>query len=458
MKCAETPQKKYYPLQVGLFGIAAIALLTSGYWLTKPSLIHAQAGAEENQSTQDQNGYPINPDAGTSANDAAADSSAPTATPDNSKVSDDSATTGETLPTVTNTNKLANGNIVTTYSDGGVLTTDSNGNIVSYVSGTGTGSSASGSADTVASSLLLSNGNRQTTYASGAVVITDPRGNVLSYVPAASSAGDAATGNASFPIFKFASVPNMISGALGNWGTLFPKLVQFIQYAAELVFAVLIIIGGVMYQSSFGDEESTKRARKLLLNSIIGLFIILAAQGIALMALSIAGVSSFGAYIPSVPLGKLNNPNNILPVIINFIQYAAELAFVALIIVGGITYQSSFGDEESTKRARKLILDAVIGLFIVLAAQGTAAFIIKQTGASSFNTYIPQYPFGGLLYSSATTTPSQTTTTKPAPTATPESSASPTTDNSNTLKPESAATPGTVNAAKDLISGDLTRF
>ena len=77
------------------------------------------------------------------------------------------------------------------------------------------------------------------------------------------------------------------------------------------------------------------------------------------------------------------NANTIIKTIFSVVTVVGIILFVVLLLIGGIQYLGSFGNEESTKTARKLILDAVVGLFIVLAAGGVAQFVLQQFGVDN---------------------------------------------------------------------------
>lgn len=59
---------------------------------------------------------------------------------------------------------------------------------------------------------------------------------------------------------------------------------------------------------------------------------------------------------------------------------ASAAIFLIILIIGGITYLSSSGNEEGTGKAKKMMLDAVIGLAIVLAVWGIGTWVLKQVG------------------------------------------------------------------------------
>ena len=86
--------------------------------------------------------------------------------------------------------------------------------------------------------------------------------------------------------------------------------------------------------------------------------------------------------IPNAVTTNLNS-SNILQTIFQGITLAAVILFVILLVIGGIQYLGSFGNEEATTKARKLILDAIVGLFIVLAAGGIASLVFTQLGIST---------------------------------------------------------------------------
>lgn len=62
--------------------------------------------------------------------------------------------------------------------------------------------------------------------------------------------------------------------------------------------------------------------------------------------------------------------------IFEIIIIVAGVAFVALFFVGGVMYLTSLGNEDGTKKARQLMLDAVIGLVIVVIAWSAGNWVL----------------------------------------------------------------------------------
>lgn len=66
---------------------------------------------------------------------------------------------------------------------------------------------------------------------------------------------------------------NITAQTGGITGTILSVL-RFALSLAAVVALVVLVIGGLMYILSFGDEDASKRAKRLIFNTIIGLIII----------------------------------------------------------------------------------------------------------------------------------------------------------------------------------------
>lgn len=72
----------------------------------------------------------------------------------------------------------------------------------------------------------------------------------------------------------------------------------------------------------------------------------------------------------------------LIDAIINFIYYIGVSIFTIMAIVAGFLFMSSGGDPAKTKKAKDMLLYAVVGLFIVLLAKGIISMIRLIIGAS----------------------------------------------------------------------------
>ena len=82
---------------------------------------------------------------------------------------------------------------------------------------------------------------------------------------------------------------------------------------------------------------------------------------------------SSGNCVPS--LASLSDIWFVVAAVIEILLHIAALAAVAMVIYGGITYTVSMGNPETTGKAKKIILDAFIGLLISISASIIVAFL-----------------------------------------------------------------------------------
>lgn len=64
--------------------------------------------------------------------------------------------------------------------------------------------------------------------------------------------------------------------------------------------------------------------------------------------------------------------------IINIFLSIMGVLFVILMVYGGYTWMTSYGAEAKVTKAKNLIVDAVIGLIIVMAAYAISSFIVGR--------------------------------------------------------------------------------
>jgi lysylphosphatidylglycerol synthetase-like protein (DUF2156 family) len=66
--------------------------------------------------------------------------------------------------------------------------------------------------------------------------------------------------------------------------------------------------------------------------------------------------------------GGATNLSSLILSVINIILALAGLIAVLVLIIGGFRYVTSFGNEEVTGQAKKMILNAIIGIIIIILA------------------------------------------------------------------------------------------
>lgn len=105
--------------------------------------------------------------------------------------------------------------------------------------------------------------------------------------------------------------------------------------------------------------------------ALIGLLVLVALPQIAAAQLSINTPSS---------VSRFSSLSEIIPRMFNIAVGVSGIIFVVLLLLGGVQYLVSFGQEEAVTKARKLMLNAFIGLVIVITSWGIGNYVLQLLG------------------------------------------------------------------------------
>lgn len=73
-----------------------------------------------------------------------------------------------------------------------------------------------------------------------------------------------------------------------------------------------------------------------------------------------------------------SNPEQLAINVVNWILGILALIAVIMILIGGFRWMTAGGNEEKVESAKKLLIAALIGLVIILAAWGLAVYAINN--------------------------------------------------------------------------------
>lgn len=139
-----------------------------------------------------------------------------------------------------------------------------------------------------------------------------------------------------------------------------------------VVAIVFIVIGGIMYMSSAGSEKMIDRAKAIIGGALIGLAITLAAPTFLKEIIKILGNASGGD--PNAVVSNALTIYEIAVRVLNFLLSVAGVLAIIGLVVGGVFYFTSYGDEERIEKGKRIISASLIGIAITLAA----VLIVKQ--------------------------------------------------------------------------------
>ena len=99
------------------------------------------------------------------------------------------------------------------------------------------------------------------------------------------------------------------------------------------------------------------------------------AAGIANAGVITSGVQSFGSQV----YGGTPKPPQVLAALILFsLMGLLGIIAVALIVYAGFLWMTSQGKEDVIKKAKNILISAVIGLLIIFSAYAIASFVVEQ--------------------------------------------------------------------------------
>lgn len=110
--------------------------------------------------------------------------------------------------------------------------------------------------------------------------------------------------------------------------------------------------------------------------SVIGMMSLMLLVGFV----GLAGATDVDPYpdaAQDIGLGNAD-PETIVVNIINWILGILALIAVIMILIGGFKWMTAGGNEEKVEGAKKLLIAAVIGLVIILAAWGISVYAIDR--------------------------------------------------------------------------------
>lgn len=151
---------------------------------------------------------------------------------------------------------------------------------------------------------------------------------------------------------KFCTVEKILTSALGT--------LQGIILTLSIIF---IVLGGIFYITSAGNEKRITAAKGTLTAAVIGLAIGIAAPSFLKEISTILGWNS----APSEVAGAVSL-SKILLNVLNFLLSIAGIIALIMLIIGGIGYVTSAGDENRIEGSKKIFLYSIIGITLTLAA------------------------------------------------------------------------------------------
>lgn len=144
------------------------------------------------------------------------------------------------------------------------------------------------------------------------------------------------------------------------------KVLSNLQGIVAVLAIGFIVLGGMLYMLSAGNEKMITRAKACWTGAVIGMAIALAAPTFLkeIKAILGGGGSVDGESMISGALTFQDIALNILYLLLSILGIIGIIALVA----AGMMYLTSYGDEERNKTAKKIATYAIIGIIVALSS------------------------------------------------------------------------------------------
>ena len=152
------------------------------------------------------------------------------------------------------------------------------------------------------------------------------------------------------------------------------NVIQMALVLASFIAVFFILYGGFLFITGGGVSAQVEKGRKSIFSAVIGLIISMGAIAITNLIFGLVeGASTNNEYgVPEITADKL------LASGLNLAYYIGGIVAVIVIIIAGLTYITSMGDSSRVNRSKSMILYAVIGLGILMAAFAITNFVVTR--------------------------------------------------------------------------------
>ena len=127
---------------------------------------------------------------------------------------------------------------------------------------------------------------------------------------------------------------------------------------------LMIVIGGIMYIFSLGNPDNMKRAKNVILAALVGLAIVIAAPAFLREISVLLGWNNAPAINGGTDLTLTQIARNIL----NFLLSVIGILALIMMIISGVMYVTSAGNETRMKQARGIFTASLIGIVVAMAS------------------------------------------------------------------------------------------
>jgi hypothetical protein len=137
-----------------------------------------------------------------------------------------------------------------------------------------------------------------------------------------------------------------------------------IQQIVVTLALVFIVIGALLYITAGAHPENAETGKKAIVSALIGLAIAMAAPSLLKELSNVLGWT--GASTPAVTQAK--TLSQIATDVLNFLLGITGILSIIMLVIGGIMYLSSAGDEDRIDTGKEIFKYSLLGIIISMSA------------------------------------------------------------------------------------------
>lgn len=156
-----------------------------------------------------------------------------------------------------------------------------------------------------------------------------------------------------FNPLKFSSLEGVLTALLGT-----------LQKTIVVLAIIFIVIGALLYITSAGNDRRLSLAKAAITAALIGLALGVAAPS---FLKEIAQILKWTSVNNATVTGALTL-SQLAARVLNFLLSIVGIIAIVMLVIGGIAYLTSSGDEGRAETGKKIVVYSIIGITIALSA------------------------------------------------------------------------------------------
>ncbi len=142
------------------------------------------------------------------------------------------------------------------------------------------------------------------------------------------------------------------------------SILGFLQGIIAILSLIMIVIGSLVYMTAAGDDKKLGTGKMIITASLIGLALALAAPSFLKQIGEILGWGT----VDGTDVAGAKTLLEILQTALNFLLSIVGIIAIIMLVVGGLMYLLSAGDEDRMKTGKSIVIYSLIGIAVALAA------------------------------------------------------------------------------------------